>query len=151
MRCWRGTRPYLRWASVALAPLVVGRSSATATLAAAAGVAVLVLVLVVAVIALGAAFGRNVERRPACLQTLQTLLRLARGRAGGDRPPIDNGFKVTVIEATFASLLLGSPPDVTIWQRTGCSGVGRYVARRARCRWLPGCPATSQGAGRSSG
>jgi len=77
VRRWRGTRPYLRWASVASAPLVIGSSSAAATLAAAAGVAVLVLVLVVAVIALGAAFGRSMERRRACLQTLQMLLRLA--------------------------------------------------------------------------
>lgn len=60
-----------------MAPLAIGRPSTTATLAAAAGVAVLVLVLVVAVVALGAAFGRSAERRRACLQTLQTLLRLA--------------------------------------------------------------------------
>jgi hypothetical protein len=71
------TRPHLRWASAALAPLVIGRPSITATLAAAVGISVLVLVLVVAVVALGAAFGRSAERREACLQTLQMLLRLA--------------------------------------------------------------------------
>jgi hypothetical protein len=76
VRHWRGARPYLRWASAALAPLVISRSSVTATLAFAAGVAVLVLVLVITVVALGAAFGRSAERRRACLQTLQTLLRL---------------------------------------------------------------------------
>jgi hypothetical protein len=38
----------------------------------------MVLVLVIAVIALGAAFGRSAARRRACLQTLETLLRLAR-------------------------------------------------------------------------
>jgi hypothetical protein len=64
-------------ASTSRRPLVIGRSSAAATLTAAVGVAVLVLGLVVAVIALGAAFGCDVERQRACLQTLQTLLRLA--------------------------------------------------------------------------
>jgi len=45
-------------------------------LGAAVGGAILVFVLIVAVVALGAAFGRSAERQRACLQTLQTLLRL---------------------------------------------------------------------------
>jgi hypothetical protein len=79
VRHWRGPRPHLRWASAALVPLAIGRYPATAILAASAGIPVLVLVLVTAAVAMGAAFGRSVERRRACLQTLQTLLRLAPG------------------------------------------------------------------------
>jgi hypothetical protein len=74
---WRDTRPHLRWASAALAPLVVGKSSTTATLTAAAAIAVLVIVLVIAVVALGAAFGSSAERREACMRTLRALLRLS--------------------------------------------------------------------------
>lgn len=77
MRHWRGTRPYLRWAGIALAPLGADTYPATATLTAAASIAALVLVLVAATIAIGAAFGSTTERREACLQTLQTLLRVA--------------------------------------------------------------------------
>lgn len=45
MRRWRSGRPSLRWASAALAPLVIGGSPATATPKAAAEISLLVLVL----------------------------------------------------------------------------------------------------------
>lgn len=78
MRHWRVGRLRQRWwAGVVLAPLLLGRSFAAVVLAAAVGFAVLILVLVVAVIALGAAFARRAERRRACLQALQTLVRAA--------------------------------------------------------------------------
>ncbi len=77
MRHWRGPRSHLRWAGAALVPLAISRYPATAILAAAAVISMLVLVLVAVMVAMGAAFGRSAERRRACLQTLQTLLRLA--------------------------------------------------------------------------
>lgn len=77
MRDWRVWRARRRWwPGAVLAPLLLGRSSA-AVLGAVIGFAVLILVLVVAVVALGAAFARCPERRRACLQTLQTLVRAA--------------------------------------------------------------------------
>lgn len=76
MRRWRSTRLHLRWVSAALIPSGIGGHS-TAVLAVAAGIPVLVLVTVIAVVALGAAFSRSAARRRACLQALQTLLRLA--------------------------------------------------------------------------
>jgi hypothetical protein len=77
VRRWRGGRPHLRWADAALAPLVIGGSSALAALTAAVGISLLVLVLVITVTALGAAFSHSTARRRACLQALETLLRLA--------------------------------------------------------------------------
>jgi hypothetical protein len=78
MQNWRVGRPRQRWREGAvLAPLLLGRSSAAVALAAAIGFAVLILVLVVAVVALGAAFSRHAERRQACLQALQALVRAA--------------------------------------------------------------------------
>jgi Na+-transporting methylmalonyl-CoA/oxaloacetate decarboxylase gamma subunit len=65
-----------------LAPLLLGRSFSAVVLGAAIGFAVLILVLVAAVVALGAAFARRAERRRACLQTLQTLVRAAPWTAG---------------------------------------------------------------------
>jgi hypothetical protein len=84
---WRGTRQHLRWASVALAPLVIGRFSTTSTLMLAAGIAVLVVVLVMAMVALGAAFASSAERRQACLRTLQALLRLVPWTRNLHTPP----------------------------------------------------------------
>jgi hypothetical protein len=73
---WRVRRPQRRWwAGALLVPLMLGRSSAAEVLAAAVSLGVLILVLVVATIALAAAFARSSERRRACLQTLQTLMR----------------------------------------------------------------------------
>jgi hypothetical protein len=77
MRHWRSRRSHLRSVGAALVPLAISRYPATAILAAAAAIPALVLVLVAAAVAMGAAFGRSAERRRACLQTLQTLLRLA--------------------------------------------------------------------------
>ena len=77
MSHWRGPQSHMRWVGAALVPLAIGRYPATAILAAAAVIPVLLLVLVAAVVAMGAAFGRSAERRQACLQTLQRLLRLA--------------------------------------------------------------------------
>jgi hypothetical protein len=75
---WRVGRARRRWwPGAVLAPLLLGRSSAVVVLEAVIGFAVLILVLVVAVVALGAAFARRPERRRACLQTLQTLVRAA--------------------------------------------------------------------------
>lgn len=77
MRHSLSKQPRSRWASAALMPLAIGKPSIAVALVGAACLPVLVLVLVVAVVALGAAFGRNAERRQACLRTLQTLLKLA--------------------------------------------------------------------------
>jgi hypothetical protein len=62
---------------VVLTPLLLDRSSAAVVLATVVGFAILIFVLVVAVVALGAAFARRAERRRACLQALQTLVRAA--------------------------------------------------------------------------
>jgi hypothetical protein len=83
----RGPRSQLQWAGTALVPLAIGRYPATTILAVAAVIPVLVLVVVAAVVAMGAAFGRSVERRRACLQTLQALLRLAPWTYNRRRPP----------------------------------------------------------------
>jgi hypothetical protein len=87
VRHWRSPRSHLRWVGATLVPLAIGKYPATAILATAAVIPVLVLVLVAAVVAMGAAFGRNAERRRACLHTLQTLLRLAPWTDKRRRPP----------------------------------------------------------------
>jgi hypothetical protein len=75
MQGWRVRRPQRRWWAGVLAPLLLGRSPAAEVFAAAVGLGVLILVSVVATIALSAAFARRTDRRRACLQALQTLLR----------------------------------------------------------------------------
>lgn len=75
MKRWRGAWPDRRWAGVVL-PLAIARSSGTVVIVIAVSIAVLLLVLLMATIALGAAFQSSAEKRRACLQTLQTLLRL---------------------------------------------------------------------------
>jgi hypothetical protein len=105
------TRPGLRWASAALAPLVIGRPSIMATLAATVGISVLMLVLVVAVVALGAAFGPSAERRQACLQTLQTLLPLTAWTDSRNGRTTGNGSNVADIEMKSSSprRIIGPP------------------------------------------
>jgi hypothetical protein len=87
VRYWPGLRSHLRSAAVALVPLAIVKFPAAAILAAAAGIPVLLLVLVAAAVAMGAAFGRSAERRRACLQTLQALLRLVPWTDKRQRPP----------------------------------------------------------------
>lgn len=77
MNRWRPTWPDRHWASAALLPLTVVRSSAVMALVVIAGVVIVLLAVLVAALALGASFHPSTEKRDACLRTLGLLLRLA--------------------------------------------------------------------------
>ena len=70
----RDVRSPRRWAGAVLVPVLIGKLSSVMV---AVGLSALVLVLVVAAVALGSAFARSAARRRACLESLQTLVRLA--------------------------------------------------------------------------